>query len=212
MEELAFVTASANPDKVAEIASVLSLALPQLRLLPRPADVPDVVEDADSLLGNARLKAFALVRATGKPAIADDTGLFVDALGGAPGIWAARYAGENATYADNCRKLLAELFAHGAERPQQRSARFATVALVAWPGGEELWCEGSVEGLIAATERGGGGFGYDPVFAPLEADGRTFAELGPQRKNELSHRARAFRLLATQLTSTNLEGRSPSGR
>lgn len=207
MEPLEFVTASANPDKVAEIASVLALALPRLRLLPRPAYVAEVIEDADSLLGNARLKAQALTRATGLPAIADDTGLFVDALDGAPGIWAARFAGEKATYTDNCRKLLAELEAHGAMQPERRHARFVTVALIAWPDGQELWCEASVDGVIADAERGEGGFGYDPIFVPIEAEGRTFAELGAKRKNELSHRARAFRMLAT-----SLEGRSPNDR
>src|SRR4029077_6263682 len=98
--------ASANPDKVAEIAALLEGAVD---LAPRPADVPDVVEDADTLEGNARLKAVAICDATGEPAVADDTGLFVDALGGAPGVWTARFAGEGATYAENCAKLLASL-------------------------------------------------------------------------------------------------------
>ncbi len=103
---LRLVCASANPDKVAEIAAILDGVVV---LLPRPAEVPDVVEDADTLLGNARLKAEAICAATGLPAISDDTGLFVDALGGAPGVYAARYAGHDATYADNRRKLLSEL-------------------------------------------------------------------------------------------------------
>ena len=100
------VCASANPDKVAEIAAILDGVV---ELLPRPADVPDVVEDADTLVGNARLKAAAICAATGLPAVSDDTGLFVDALGGAPGVYAARFAGDDATYADNRRKLLREL-------------------------------------------------------------------------------------------------------
>src|SRR4029077_17993348 len=117
--------ASANPDKVAEIAALLEGAVD---LAPRPADVPDVVEDADTLEGNARLKAVAIVAATGEPAVADDTGLFVDALGGAPGVWTARYAGEGATYAQNCAKLV-DALAGGADR----SASFRTVVLVRWP-------------------------------------------------------------------------------
>src|SRR5207344_2938078 len=117
------VCASANPDKVAEIADILGDAVV---LLPRPRDVPEVVEDAPTLEGNARLKAEALVRATGLPAVADDTGLEVDALGGAPGVHSARYVGEHAGYADNVAKLLSEL----AEVAwPARTARFRTVAL-----------------------------------------------------------------------------------
>jgi XTP/dITP diphosphohydrolase len=196
-----FVTATANPDKVVEIGAVLRVVLPQLVLLPRPADVPDVVEDADTLVGNARLKALALMTATGKPAISDDTGLFVDALDGSPGIYAARYAGEDATYADNCAKLLSELKRVGALTPLERRATFTTVAFVAWPDGRELWCEGHIVGTITAVAQGSGGFGYDPVFAPVEANGETFAELGLDAKNDLSHRARAFRALALQFDS-----------
>jgi XTP/dITP diphosphohydrolase len=194
-----FVTASANPDKVVEISAVLRVVLPRLVLLPRPAHVPEVVENADTLVGNARLKAVALMRATGRPAISDDTGLFVDALEGAPGIYAARFAGENATYADNCAKLLSELARVGADTPEARRATFTTVAFVAWPDGRELWCEGHVVGTITAAAQGSGGFGYDPVFAPVEASGETFAELGLEVKNDLSHRARAFRALAEEL-------------
>ena len=141
------VLASANPDKVKEIVAVLSAALP-VELLPRPAGVPDVVEDADTLVGNARLKARALVAATGTAAVADDTGLEVDALGGAPGVYSARYAGEDATYADNVAKLLRELAARGRGRGDRR-ARFKTVALVAFPDGSEVWAEGVLPGTIA---------------------------------------------------------------
>ena len=193
------VTASANPDKVAEIAALFALELPEITLLPRPADVPDVVEDADTLLGNARLKARALVTATGLPAVADDTGLFVDALGGRPGVHTARYAGEFATYDDNCTKMLSELAEHGAATPEQRSARFMTVAIVAFPDGSEVFYEGVIEGTIAPERRGTSGFGYDPLFIPEGGGGLTFSELGPAAKNEMSHRARAFRGLATVL-------------
>jgi XTP/dITP diphosphohydrolase len=192
-----FVLASANPDKVAEITAVLQDAL-EVELLPRPDDVPDVVENGATLLDNARLKARALVVATGLPAVADDTGLEVDALGGAPGVYSARYAGEDVTYADNVAKLLSELDAspdHGG----LRTARFRTVALASFPDGSELWAEGSVEGTIAEQAVGDGGFGYDPVFVPEEGGGRTFAVMTPDEKHAISHRGRAFRALATAL-------------
>ncbi len=190
---LRLVCASANPDKVVEISTILGDAV---ELLPRPAHVPDVVEDGDTLLANARLKALALVDATGLPAIADDTGLEVDALGGAPGVYTARFAGEGATYADNRQKLLLEL----AGVPEtERGARFATVAIVVWPDGRELAVEGSCTGTISAAERGERGFGYDAVFIPDDGDGRTFAEMTDAEKHELSHRGQAIRALVADL-------------
>jgi XTP/dITP diphosphohydrolase len=191
------VLASTNPDKVAEIAAVLADVL-EVDLVPRPPEVPDVVEDGATLLDNARLKAVALVSATGLAAVADDTGLEVDALGGAPGVCSARYAGEDVTYADNVAKLLAELSALEDEGGSRR-ARFRTVALVAFPDGREVWAEGAVEGSIADGSRGGGGFGYDPVFVPFDGDGRTFAEMSAAEKHGISHRGRAFRSLAAAL-------------
>jgi XTP/dITP diphosphohydrolase len=191
------VLASANPDKAAEIAAVLADAL-EIDLVPRPPEIPDVVEDGETLLDNARLKARALVSATGLAAVADDTGLEVDALGGAPGVYSARYAGEDVTYADNVAKLLAELAARP-DRGGDRRARFRTVALVAFPDGGEVWTEGTVEGTIADHPRGDGGFGYDPVFAPTDGAGRTFAEMTGAEKQEISHRGRAFRALAAAL-------------
>ena len=199
---LRLVLASANPDKVKEIVTVLTEALP-VELVPRP-DVPDVVEDADTLLGNARLKAAALVAATGVAAVADDTGLEVDALGGEPGIYSARYAGERATYTENVEKLLREL-ARGSRDQRARTARFKTVALAVFPDGREVSAEGAVEGRIADAPRGNNGFGYDPVFilATVEGgDGRTFAEMTPAEKDAVSHRGRAFRALATKLAAT----------
>ena len=190
---LRLVCASANPDKVAEIATILGDAV---ELLPRPSHVPDVVEDADTLVGNARLKAVTLVDATGMPAIADDTGLEVDALGGAPGVLTARFAGAGATYADNRQMLLRELA--GVPEPE-RGARFVTVAIVVWPDGRELAVEGSCAGTIIATERGDRGFGYDAVFVPHDGDGRTFAEMSDAEKHELSHRGRAIRALVAEL-------------
>ena len=196
------VLASANPDKAREIASLLGSAATDLQLLPRPPGVPDVVEDGATLRDNARLKARVLAAATGEPAVADDTGLEVDALAGAPGVFSARYAGEGATYADNVAKLLRELDRVGA-RGADRRARFRTVALVAWPDGAELAAEGAVEGVIADEPRGAAGFGYDPVFVPLGpgTDGRTFAELSSEEKDAVSHRGRAFRALATHLAA-----------
>jgi len=196
---LELVLASANPDKVAEIQAILG---PTVTLLPRPPEVPDVVEDAPTLEGNARLKAEALVAATGKPAVADDTGLSVDHLNGDPGVFTARYAGVGATYAENVEKLLREL--EGVE-PHERTARFATVALVAFPDGTEVVAHGVVEGTITEEAMGEGGFGYDPVFVP-EGDGgdRTFAQMDPDEKHEISHRGRAFRALAHELAESGL--------
>ncbi len=197
--DLVLVLASANPDKVREIQSVLSIAL-DVTLLPRPASVPDVVEDGETLLDNARLKAATLVAATGEAAVADDTGLEVEALGGAPGVYSARYAGENATYADNVDKLLLEL--EGVTGTKGRAARFRTVALAVFPDGSELWAEGTVEGSIATSACGTNGFGYDPVFVVEGSeggDGRTFAEMSGEEKEAVSHRGRAFRALAALL-------------
>jgi XTP/dITP diphosphohydrolase len=188
-----FVLATANEDKAREIAGILGGSV---TLLPRPEWVEEVDETGETLLDNARLKARALVEATGRPAIADDTGLEVDGLGGAPGVRSARYSGENATYADNVTKLLAALDG----LPEPRPARFRTVAVAAWPNGREVVAEGVVEGTIALEPRGSGGFGYDPVFVPAGGDGRTFAEMRSEEKNGLSHRGRAFRALAAGLT------------
>jgi XTP/dITP diphosphohydrolase len=194
---LRLVLASANPDKAAEIAAVLEGAL-DVELVPRPPEVPDVVEDGATLLDNARLKARALVAATGLPAVADDTGLEVEALGGAPGVYSARYAGEEATYADNVAKLLAELDALP-DDGGARVARFRTVALAAFPDSTEVWAEGMVDGTISREAQGSAGFGYDPVFVPTEGGGRTFAEMTPEVKHAISHRGRAFRALAAAL-------------
>ena len=188
-----FVLATANPDKAREIVALLGEEAPSIELVARPPEVPDVDEVGDTLEDNARIKAVALCGATSLPAVADDTGLHVDALGGAPGVHTARYAGEDATYADNVEKLLGELDALPLE---QRGARFATVAVARWPDGLEVAALGEVDGVITSTARGDGGFGYDPVFVPLEGDGRTFAEMTDQEKHALSHRARAFRTLA----------------
>jgi XTP/dITP diphosphohydrolase len=193
----AFVLATANADKAREIAEILGETV---ELVGRPAEVPEVEETGETLLDNARLKARALVAATGRAAIADDTGLEVAALGGAPGVHSARWAGAGASYADNVTKLLEAL--GGEKGTEARRARFRTVAVAAWPGGEELVAEGAVNGWITEVPAGRGGFGYDPVFVPEEGDGRTFAELAaedPAAKHRLSHRGRAMRALAGAL-------------
>jgi XTP/dITP diphosphohydrolase len=166
--------------------------------LPTLDSEPDVEETGTTLDENARIKAVALANALGLPAIADDTGLEVDAIDGAPGVYAARYAGPDATYADNVTKLLHEL---EGVYPKLRTARFATVAVTCWPDGREVAVRGEVEGVIAATPAGDNGFGYDPVFVPIEGDGRTFAQMSAAEKHAVSHRGRAFTALAVALTT-----------
>ena len=186
------VLATANPDKAREIAALLV----GFDVVPRPTGVAEVDETEDTLEGNARLKARAVADATGEAAVADDTGLEVDALGGRPGVRAARYAGENASYADNVAKLLREL----GGTPHRR-ARFRTVAVVCFPDGREVMADGSVEGRIAHEPLGEQGFGYDPVFVPDDGDGRSFAQLPAEEKESVSHRGRAFRALAARLAA-----------
>jgi XTP/dITP diphosphohydrolase len=189
------VCASANPSKVAEIEAMLAGIV---ELLPRPSSVGEVVEDAGTLVGNARLKASAIAAATGEPAVSDDTGLFVDALGGAPGVDTAYFAGPHATHAENRARLLHDL----ADVPAgERTAVFRTIAMVAWPNGRELVVEGACHGRIALAEVGARGWGYDPLFVPDDqvGGGRTFAELSEYEKHTISHRGRAFAALAVAL-------------
>ena len=193
-ELMRVVMASANPDKVEEISIMMRDIVD---IVARPDSVGEVIEDADTLEGNARLKAVAVAAATGLPAIADDTGLEIDHLDGAPGVHTARFAGENATYADNVAKTLNVL---GDLPMSQRTARFRTVAMIHFPGGEELIAHGVVEGTIAITASGSGGFGYDPIFVPDESKGKTFSQMTPDAKHAISHRGRAFRALREQLS------------
>jgi XTP/dITP diphosphohydrolase len=192
----AFVLATANPHKTEEIRAVLEPL--GFTLLARPLDVPDVDETGETLEENALLKARALVGATDTAAIADDTGLFVDALGGRPGVHSARYAGDAATYDANVTKLLYAL--EGVEA-SARTARFRTVIAIAYPNQSDVVVEGVLEGTIAFARRGDQGFGYDPVFVPNVTNGRTLAELSANEKNELSHRALALRALAKKLVA-----------
>ena len=198
MAAMRLVCASANPDKVMEITAILDGVVD---LLPRPSDVAEVAEDADTLIGNARLKATAICTATGLPAVSDDTGLFVDAIGGAPGVFAARFAGEDATYADNRAKLLREL-----GNTTNRKASFVSAVMVVWPDGHELAVEGVCEGTIATAELGDRGFGYDPVFVPDDGDGRSFAQMSDAEKNQISHRARALQALLAALRESEAGG------
>lgn len=185
--------ASGNPDKISEFRQILLPLEIELSSTLDMENREEVDEDQPTLEGNALKKARFWREKTGLPALADDTGLEVDALGGAPGVYSARYAGENVTYGDNVRKLLEEL--RGSEN---RNARFRTV--IALAGEEELLFEGVCEGVILATPRGDGGFGYDPVFMP-KGEELTFAEMSSSEKNAISHRGRALQEFIRFLTS-----------
>ncbi len=182
------VLATRNRHKVEELVALLGDLGITIRTLDEFPDAPEVVEDGDACEDNAVKKARAIADFTGLPAVADDTGLEVDALGGRPGVYAARYAGENATYEDNCRKLLRELT--GVPR-EQRTARFLTVAAIALPSDGIQVVRGTLHGMIAEEASGTLGFGYDPVFLIPEL-GKTLAQLSTGQKNVISHRAKAF--------------------
>ncbi|HEU4915450.1 MAG TPA: RdgB/HAM1 family non-canonical purine NTP pyrophosphatase [Acidimicrobiia bacterium] len=181
------VVASKNPDKVVEIEQVLG-ETGVVGEIVVGLDWPDVDETGESLEDNALLKARAVMEAVGLPALADDTGLEVAALDGRPGVMTARYAGEDATYEDNVRRLLREL-----DGVEDRRAWFRSVVALVMPDNSEVLADGSLEGVIAESARGTGGFGYDPVF---EVEGLTLSEMGVVAKNKISHRARALRSLA----------------
>lgn len=181
------VLASKNVDKIAELEAVL-VAAGVVDELVRDLEWPDVVEDEDTLEGNALKKAREVCAAIGLPAISDDTGLEVASLGGAPGVYTARYAGPDATYDDNVEKMLREM-----EGVEDRSAVFRTSAALVLPDGIELVVDGRLDGVIATERRGSEGFGYDPIFEL--PDGRTLAEIPAAEKNEMSHRANAVTAL-----------------
>lgn len=180
------VIATRNRHKLDEIRAILGSPGLQLSSALDHPEVPDVVEDGDTFEANAIKKAVALHRATGAWALADDSGLEVDALGGEPGVRSARYAGEPVDHAANIAKLLAAL-----RGVADRTARFRCVIALAGPGFPPSTVEGRCEGVITAAPRGTGGFGYDPVFVP-EGHARTFGELDAALKNGISHRARAL--------------------
>ena len=195
-ERLAIATRNAH--KLRELAAICAdWPVEWVTVETHDGEWPEVEEPHDTYLRNALEKAHAVAQALGIPAVSDDSGLEVDALGGAPGPRSARYAGQGATDADNRHQLLAALKGiPGAGR----SARFRCVAAVAWPGGRELHAEGACEGVLETKERGSGGFGYDPLFVP-EGWARTMAELEPGEKDRISHRGRAFRALRDRLAA-----------
>ena len=167
--------------------------------------IPEVEETGTTFKENALLKAHAIAKATGLPSVADDTGLEVDALEGAPGIFSARYAGENCTYEDNVKKLLRELSDVADDR---RTARFKTVAVYVHKE-TELSAEGVVEGVITEKAEGFGGFGYDPVFSVWDMK-KTYAQLADEEKNRVSHRGKAIRSLIEKLHENGLIADNPS--
>jgi XTP/dITP diphosphohydrolase len=190
--------ATKNKHKLEEMRHALADTGLELRSAFEFVDLPEIEEDADTLEGNALKKARETYALTGLMSVADDTGLEVDALGGRPGVWSARYAGHGASYAQNVDKLLAELAAY--PDPAQRKARFRTVIAVAGPAGE--WTvDGECAGEILSERRGDGGFGYDPVFLPEGSD-RSFAELTLDEKNGMSHRGRALRAFVGKLSAS----------
>lgn len=183
MKKILFGTNNAH--KLREIREILAgtykvFSLADLQI------VQDVEETEETLEGNAILKAKAFYQISGIPCFADDTGLEVDALHGAPGVYSARYAGEGCTFQDNVNKLLGAL-----QGKSQRTARFRTV-IAYYDGQQTLTFEGAIEGIITETQSGSGGFGYDPIFQP-ENSTKTFAEMAPNEKNAISHRGRAVR-------------------
>ena len=182
------VLATHNRGKMEEMSAILGHLPVELLTLDVFPEIGDIPETGNILKENAFIKAETVHRLTGLPALADDTGLEVDALNGAPGIYSARYAGADATFDDNCQKMLKEL--HGIPI-EKRTARFRTVIAFV-NGGEKEWVEGVAEGRIIEDKRGIGGFGYDPIFyyPPLR---KTFAELDSVEKNSISHRGKALR-------------------
>lgn len=186
------IIASNNAKKRKEIESILGGLDIEFVAAAQTVFV-DVEENADSFAGNARLKAEAFAEANRCAALADDSGLCVDALGGAPGVYSSRYAGANASDEDNNARLLEDL--NGTEK---RSARFACALHMTLPDGRSLTAEGSVEGIIRRSPEGEGGFGYDPLFFCPEL-GKVFAEATPEEKASVSHRGRALRELAGKI-------------
>lgn len=185
------VLATRNQHKVAELRAILGAAGLDVELVGADAypEIPDVAETGVTFAENALLKAHALARATGLPAVADDSGLCVDVLGGAPGIFSARWAGKHGDDRANLELLLAQL---SDIAPPHRGAHFACAAALALPDGTERVVEGRLLGTLRTTPSGDGGFGYDPILQPL-GETRTCAELTPDEKNAISHRGQAFR-------------------
>lgn len=184
-----FVIATHNQNKVKEFGRILA----PMNISVTTAPLDEVEETGTTFAENAFLKADAACRQTGMPAVADDSGLMVDALGGAPGVYSARYAGENATDRDRIEKLLENLKDVPAEK---RTGKFVSAICCVFPDGRRMEAQGECRGMIAFAPRGNGGFGYDPIFL---VNGKTFGELSPQEKDSVSHRGRALALFAEML-------------
>jgi len=189
---MSFVLATANPHKAAEIYTVFSAT----ELLPRPVGLPVVEESAETLFGNALLKARAVTEFTGQPAIADDTGLEIEAYRGILGPRTARFAPDATEYKDKMALVLELLSGLSANN---RTARFITVALAYFPDGRIVHAEGRLDGRIAEQLHGSNGFGYDPIFLPTCGNGQTYAEMSFDQQVRISHRTRAFRQLRIAL-------------
>lgn len=183
-----FAIASRNPGKVREIQQIFAGA--GIEWVSEDADHPwpEVEETGASYLDNALLKARAIAMASGSAVLADDSGIEADALGGAPGVRSARFAGPRATDEENLQLLIDSI-----EATDVRGARYRCVAVAVWPDGRETHVEATCEGVLITDRRGTGGFGYDPIFVPEEGDGRTMAELSAEEKDAISHRGKAFR-------------------
>lgn len=191
------VLATRNKDKVQEISAMLALPGLEILGLDQFPKVPEVTEDQPTLQGNAIKKALAVAQGTNQLALADDTGLEVEALGGAPGVYSARYAGEKCSYQDNVDKLLEAMKNIS---PEKRTAIFRCVIALAEPSGKVETVEGVCQGMISIDAQGAHGFGYDPVFFVPEA-GKTFAQMDLSEKNKISHRARALHQIKKKLAS-----------
>ena len=192
-----FVLASRNPNKLRELSAILEKSGVRLRLQSELGIDIDVEETGNTFEENALLKAGAVAKAAGLPAIADDSGLVVDALNGAPGIYSARYGGERCK---NDRERYELLLKNMEDVPDaQRTARFVCVIAAVWPDGKRVCAHGTCEGVILRVPGRDNGFGYDPVFYVPE-EGCTFSEMKPERKNQISHRANALRAFQNKMT------------
>ena len=190
------VLATRNSHKIRELARILAPYDISLRSLAEWPDVPDVAETGATFADNALLKARAVAAATGLVAVADDSGLVVDALNGMPGVLSARWAGRHGDDAANLSLVLAQIA--DVEDERRTAAFVCAAAAVAPSGGPEVVVEGRVDGVLVRSPRGGGGFGYDPIFVPV-GETRTTAEMSADEKDALSHRGKAFRALAPRL-------------